>query len=119
MKSLLLPLALCALLGACAAPAPVAPAYYVTTPVPVDPLAVPQPAYPPVVAYPYAYPYPYPYAPYWVDPFFISGTFFCCSFRHHHVHHVHRVHGMNRWHGGQPAGARMALGARGGRADRR
>jgi hypothetical protein len=120
MKSLLLPLALAAVLAACAPYAPVAPVYYVITPGPLDQGATPQYAYPYGYAspYPYAYPYAYPdpylYAPYaYYDPFLFSGGFFCCSGRHHH--HDHGMHRTNHWGGGHMAAGRAWQGwGRGG-----
>ena len=116
MKSLLLPLALCAALAGCTAYAPY-PYPYATyyTPAPYqsyDPVTGTWQTYTPesgaevlapfVYPYPYEYPYPYPYSyanPYWYDPFwFAGGAFFgCCGSGH--VHHGHGHWGNGNWHG--------------------
>lgn len=88
MKSLLLPLSLCAALGGCAYYYPYpygANAYaYGTQAVPSQPTYV----YPPAT-YPYPYPYAYPaytpyYGSYWYPTLSISGTYFSGSYRHRH-----------------------------------
>ncbi|GAB3649574.1 hypothetical protein [Ramlibacter alkalitolerans] len=84
MKSLLLPLALCAALAGCA-------------------VAVPGPPY----AYPYGG-YPYAYGPSGYDAFWFSGSFLCCGERRDHAHGVHH-HGQR---GAVGRGGRMYGGRR-------
>jgi hypothetical protein len=117
MKSVLLPLALCATLAGCAYPYPYAaypayatyPSYPATTYdattgsyVLVDPYAYPYYAYPAYVDPYYAYPYWYG------APFFASATFFCCASGHHRFHHDGHRFGPNggHMHGGHMMGRR-------------
>lgn len=101
MKSLLLPLAFCALLGGCATyPSTAVPVYY-------DVATAQYYAYPAVVdpyGYPYLYAYPYPYSDYYRPAFYGSLWFAddwigCCFGGGHHHHHGHGSHRGHDGHG--------------------
>jgi hypothetical protein len=86
MKSLLLPLALCAALTGCATYVPYDPNAYPYG----APTGVVQPAAVYTYPYPHSYGYAYPYyGTYWYPSIWISGSYWSGGHRHGHRWHGH------------------------------